>query len=99
MTHLGLLFQTLSFTRFASAIPGLQDQVYEEQVAAFKAMPGKLTIQHLDKMPLLHACVRETLRLRPPIMSIMRKCREDITIVANGRTYVVPKGGQVSCLP
>ncbi len=78
-----------------SSVPGLQEKLYQEQVEAFKKLPGPLTIEHMQYMPILHACVRETLRLRPPIMSIMRKCREDITIVAEGKTYVVPKGSQV----
>lgn len=63
---------------------------------AFKKLPGPLTMDHLELMPLLHACVRETLRLRPPIMSIMRRAREDFIVNAEGRKYVIPKGSQVN---
>ena len=75
------------------------DDLYKEQVEAFKKLPGPLTIDHLDHMPLLHACVRETLRLRPPIMTIMRRAREDFVVEADGRKYVIPKGSQVCVSP
>jgi sterol 14-demethylase len=77
---------------FICTTPGLQEALYEEQVRVFKDLPGPLSIEHLNRMPLLHATVRETLRLRPPIMSIMRRAREDFEVTANGRTYVIPKG-------
>jgi len=84
---------------FICAVPGLQETLYQEQIEAFKKLPGPMTIQHLEYMPILHACVRETLRLRPPIMTIMRRCREDVPIVADGKTYVVPKGSQLCVSP
>jgi sterol 14-demethylase len=83
---------------YTSSTPGLQDELYAEQVAAFKQLPGPMSMSHLDLMPLLHACVRETLRLRPPIMSIMRKARQDFEVKAQGKTYIVPKGSQVRAL-
>jgi sterol 14-demethylase len=84
---------------FVCSVDGLQEKLYEEQVAAFKELPGNFTIEHLELMPLLHACLRETLRLRPPIMSIMRKAREDFTVTANGKKYVIKKGSQVCVSP
>eukprot|EP00055_Hartaetosiga_balthica_P005992 m.18369 g.18369 ORF g.18369 m.18369 type:complete len:529 (-) comp4953_c0_seq1:2024-3610(-) len=84
---------------FICSVDGLQDKLYKEQVAAFKTKPGKFTVEHLELMPLLHACVRETLRLRPPIMSIMRRARTDFEITANGKKYLIPKGSQVCVSP
>eukprot|EP01147_Barroeca_monosierra_P000814 gene814-4096_t len=84
---------------FVCTVTGLLDQLYEEQMEAFKKLPGPLTMDHLELMPLLHACVRETLRLRPPIMSIMRRAREDFIVNAEGRKYVIPKGSQVCVSP
>eukprot|EP00049_Salpingoeca_infusionum_P017835 m.354555 g.354555 ORF g.354555 m.354555 type:complete len:530 (+) comp17053_c0_seq1:416-2005(+) len=84
---------------FICATPGLQEKLYEEQVAAFEKLPGPITMEHLDYMPLLHACVRETLRLRPPIMTIMRKARVDFEVTVKGKTYVIPKGSQVCVSP
>ena len=50
-------------------------------------------------MPLLHACTRETLRLRPPIMQLMRNVREPLDVTANGKTFTIPKGAQVCVSP
>jgi hypothetical protein len=77
----------------------MQEKLYEEQVEAFKKLPGPLSMEHFEHMPLLHACVRETLRLRPPIMAIMRRVKKEVVIEAEGRRYVIPKGAQVgSCI-
>ncbi|EGD77209.1 lanosterol 14-alpha-demethylase [Salpingoeca rosetta] len=84
---------------FVCTVPGLLDKLYEEQKKAFEILPGPLSMEHLDHMPLLHACVRETLRLRPPIMCIMRRAREDFVVKAEGRTYAIPKGSQVCVSP
>jgi sterol 14-demethylase len=40
----------------------------------------------VENMKLLHACVREALRLRPPLMQLMRRARKDYAVTANGRT-------------
>ena len=41
-------------------------------------------------MPILDNVVRETLRLRPPIMTIIRKVLRDLPIP--GTDYVIPQG-------
>ena len=87
------------FGFFVCASPGLQQRLYDEQRAAFEKMPGPLTLAHLDLMPLLHACVRETLRLRPPIMTMMRNVREPLRVKVGDKEYVVPKGNQVCVSP
>lgn len=46
-------------------------------------------------MPLLHACVRETLRLRPPIMTMMRNVRKPLNVRVGDKEYIVPVGNQV----
>ena len=85
---------SLFHSRTARTIPDR----YNEQRKA-KKDDSPLTIQDLDKMPLLHACVRETLRLRPPIMQLMRKARKTFTVTANGREYVIQKGNEVCVSP
>lgn len=77
----------------------LQDRLYREQIDALGENPGPITLADLDKMPLLHACTRETLRLRPPIMQLMRNVREPLDVTANGKTYTIPKGAQVCVSP
>ena len=80
-----------SWFGFFTAHAGLQDKLYEEQLAAMKGTSGALQLTDLDRMPLLHACVRETLRLRPPIMQLMRRARKSFEVTAKGKTYTIPK--------
>jgi len=81
---------------------GLQDKLFDEQIKARGGLDEEakpLTIDLLSEMPMLHACVRETLRLRPPIMQLMRKVRQSLTIKAGGKEYVIPAGNQVCASP
>ncbi|KAH7911689.1 cytochrome P450 [Hygrophoropsis aurantiaca] len=81
--------------------PETQEALYREQVENFGTPDGKLrsmTYEEFRKLPILDSVIRETLRIHPPIHSIMRKVRSDVpvppTLAApseNG-TYVVPKG-------
>ncbi|KAF8896469.1 cytochrome P450 [Infundibulicybe gibba] len=79
-----------------------------EQVKHFSTPDGKLrsmTYEELRALPLLDAVIRETLRVHPPIHSIMRKVREDVVIPptlsapSKDTTYVVPKGHFVLACP
>lgn len=43
-------------------------------------------------MDLLFNCLRETLRMHPPLIMLMRKCRQDLRVNAeDGKSYTVPK--------
>lgn len=84
---------------YICSVPGLQQELYEEQLRVAKQFPGPLTLEAIDHMGLLHSCIRETLRLRPPIMTMMRKARKTFTVVAHGREYVIPAGNQVCVSP
>jgi sterol 14-demethylase len=85
---------------------GLQQKLYEEQkkVMGDRGAEQPITTLDLEKMPLLHSVTRETLRLRPPIMQMMRNVREKITVTAlNGEgkevKYDIPAGNQVCVSP
>jgi sterol 14-demethylase len=64
-----------------------------------------MTYEELRQLPLMDSVIRETLRMHPPIHSIMRYVRGDMpipgTLAAPGRdaTYVVPKGHYVLASP
>ncbi|KAF8732365.1 hypothetical protein AX14_004490 [Amanita brunnescens Koide BX004] len=84
------------------------EALYEEQVKFFSSPDGKLrspTYEELKNLPLLDAVIRETLRVHPPIHSIMRKVRDDVTVPASlaapskDGIYVVPKGHYVLACP
>eukprot|EP00050_Salpingoeca_kvevrii_P013372 m.28254 g.28254 ORF g.28254 m.28254 type:complete len:500 (+) comp4914_c0_seq1:89-1588(+) len=84
---------------YLAAHKDAQDELHREQVAVL-ARDAPLDRQTLEtKMPLLHGAVRETLRLRPPIMQLMRKCRVPFSITVKGREYFVPAGNQVVVSP
>ncbi|KAJ7455210.1 lanosterol 14-alpha-demethylase [Mycena galericulata] len=84
------------------------DALYEEQVNYFGSPDGSLrpmSYEDLRKLPILDSCVRETLRMHPPIHSIMRQVSEDVAVPAslaapseNG-VYVVPKDTYVLASP
>ncbi|KAJ7073017.1 lanosterol 14-alpha-demethylase [Mycena amicta] len=82
--------------------------LYNEQVkrlgnpdGSFRAM-GFDDLRHL---PILDAVIRETLRMHPPIQSIMRQVREDVVVPATlaapskDGVYVVPKDTYVLASP
>ena len=86
----------------------IQEALYAEQVKHFGTPDGGLrdiSYEEFRDLPVLDAVVRETLRLHPPIHSIMRMAHEDIpvpaTLAAPGEntTYVVPKGDIVMASP
>jgi len=85
-----------------------REALYEEQVEFFGFPEGKLrsmTYEELRALPLMDAVIRETLRLHPPIHSIMRGVRDDVVIPAflsapsEDTTYVVRKGNWVLASP
>jgi len=99
-----------AFLRIA-ANPDVLDVLYREQVEHFgTGRDGEfeaLTYESLRNLPVLDAVIRETLRLHPPIHSIMRKVVNDMPVpptlaAPSGEghsTYVVPKGHFVMSSP
>lgn len=84
------------------------DALYQEQVKHFGTPDGKLrqmTYEELRVLPVLDSVIRETLRVHPPIHSIMRKVRTDIAVPttlsapSKDGVYVVPAGHFVLACP
>ncbi|KAK7464278.1 Lanosterol 14-alpha-demethylase [Stygiomarasmius scandens] len=91
-----------------AAKPGFVEALYKEQVQYFGTPDNKfrpLTYEELRELPLLDATIRETLRLHPPIHSIMRYVREDVSVPpsfaapSKDDVYIVPKGNYVLASP
>ncbi|KAG5733202.1 Lanosterol 14-alpha demethylase [Termitomyces sp. T112] len=91
-----------------AANPEIAEALYEEQVKHFSTPDGKLrsmTYEELRALPLMDSVIRETLRMHPPIHSIMRKVRDDVAIPPSlsspgeDQTYIVPKGHFVMASP
>lgn len=59
---------------------------------------------HLDfddvaKMSYLQDCVKESLRLHPPLIMLMRMCMQDCETSFEGKKYIIPKGDIVVASP
>lgn len=90
--------------------PVSSDAIYKEQIQHFSNPDGTLrppTYDELKTLPILDSVIRETLRVHPPIHSIMRYVRSDLpvppTLAApqhnKDSVYVVPKGHYVLACP
>ncbi|KAF8239720.1 cytochrome P450 [Tricholoma matsutake] len=88
--------------------PDVAEALYQEQVKHFSTPDGKLrsmTYEELRILPILDAVIRETLRLHPPIHSMMRKVRDDVVVPPSlsapteDTTYIIPKGHYVFASP
>lgn len=64
--------------------PRAQIKLYDE----IKNAPDKLQKDNLKNMPYLQACIKESLRLKPPMPVLSRILTKDIVIY----NYVIPKG-------
>lgn len=73
-------------------------RVREEQVSLLgDDLSGKLDYATITKMDLMHAVMKETLRMHPPLIFLMRKCLEPRT--ALGGKYDIPAGDYLFVSP
>jgi len=78
--------------------PELLARLKAEQADVMKGgeITGKMDFKALSSMVLLKACVKEALRLRPPLVILMRTAERPLEVCG----YTVPKGTVVvSCPP
>ncbi|XP_048366814.1 lanosterol 14-alpha demethylase [Sphaerodactylus townsendi] len=80
---------------FLARDKSLQQQCYREQKAVRGDDFPPLHYDQLKDMSLLDSCLKETLRLRPPIMTMMRMARTPQTVAG----YTIPPGHQVCVSP
>ncbi|XP_041104801.1 lanosterol 14-alpha demethylase [Polyodon spathula] len=73
----------------------LQDSCYAEQKAVCGEELSPLEFDQIKELTLLDRCLKETLRLRPPIMTMMRMARTPQKVVG----YTIPPGHQVCVSP
>ena len=71
-----------------AANPEIMEELYEEQLRALGSDSTPLTYENIQKVPLITNVIRETLRLHPPIHSIMRKVKNPLPI--EGTSWIVP---------
>lgn len=63
-----------------------------ENEQVLKESGGKVTFDALLKMELLGSCIREAIRMYPPLIFLMRKVKKDLYYKSDKRTFKIPKG-------
>ncbi len=58
-----------------------------------------LDFDAVGKMEYLQNAVKETLRMHPPLILLMRAALQDIPVTTNGKSYIIPKGDVVLTSP
>lgn len=77
-----------------------QEEVFAEEIKAGKPLAGcELTFDKVAKMVYLDNCVKEALRMYPPLIMLMRMAMDDIETTHNGETFLIPKGDIVITSP
>jgi len=59
----------------------------------------ELDYDKIGQMGLLHDCIKESLRLCPPLILLIRLAMRDVKVKAKGRNYTIPKGDMVLISP
>jgi sterol 14alpha-demethylase len=86
----------------------VSEELYQEQVERLSNPDGTFrlpTYEELKYLPILDSVIRETLRMHPPIHSIMRYVRNDLIVPgtlsapSKDSQYIVPKGHYVLASP
>lgn len=80
-----------------AAEPEVMEELYQEQRRVLGQYPEPLTYDNIQKLPLVMHVIRETLRLHPPIHSIMRKVKNPLPIV--GTNWIVPRSHVLLAAP
>lgn len=74
---------------------GLLDKLLDEQKEVLSRTDGVMTLDALNQMTLLHACMKETLRLYPPLILLLRK----VLVPMQYKGYTIPKGDVIMACP
>ncbi|KAK6185974.1 hypothetical protein SNE40_008098 [Patella caerulea] len=80
---------------FISKHQDIQQKLYEEQMKICDGDIDTVNYQDLKDCQLLDRCLKESLRLRPPIMTMMRMCRSPQKVAG----YTIPAGHQICVSP
>eukprot|EP00241_Pyramimonas_parkeae_P001670 CAMPEP_0114245264 /NCGR_PEP_ID=MMETSP0058-20121206/11792_1 /TAXON_ID=36894 /ORGANISM="Pyramimonas parkeae, CCMP726" /LENGTH=484 /DNA_ID=CAMNT_0001358283 /DNA_START=463 /DNA_END=1917 /DNA_ORIENTATION=+ len=75
-------------------------QALDEQRAVIAKHGDELNFDILSEMDHLHCCVKEALRLHPPLIMLMRYCHKEFNVTTKeGVEYTIPKGDIVATSP
>ena len=79
--------------------PDILEELYQEQLRVLGDLSKPLSLEDVQSLPLLMHVVRETLRLHPPIHSIMRKVKNPLSVEEKGTNYIIPTSHVVLAAP
>lgn len=71
--------------------PMVLDRVMKEQDDILDPNKAELDLEDVQKMELLHNCMREALRMCPTFIMLLRKVMKDTKITVKGKSYIIPK--------
>mmetsp|Transcript_15100 Transcript_15100/g.22470 ORF Transcript_15100/g.22470 Transcript_15100/m.22470 type:complete len:221 (+) Transcript_15100:1-663(+) len=79
--------------------PEILGRVRNEQELVVGGKDAPIDFEKLGNLELLHNCMKEALRMFPPLIFLMRYAKKSFTVPANGKEYTVPKGHIVVSSP
>jgi cytochrome P450 len=94
--HSSSVTSAWTMLRLASK-PEIMEELYQEQHRVLGSKLEGMKLEDLQKLPLHANVVRETLRVHPPIHSIMRKATNTLPI--EGTSWVIPAGNVLLAAP
>lgn len=71
----------------------------QEAIMGEDSTATPLAYDHVGKMEYLENCIKESLRMHPPLILLMRMAMQDIETKVGDRTYTIPKGDIVLTSP
>ena len=75
-------------------------EAVEEQKEVMKRHGDKIDHDILAEMDVLYRCIKEALRLHPPLIMLLRQSHTDFTVTTKeGKEYDIPKGHIVATSP
>ena len=78
----------------------LLPKILKEQAEVVRKYGKDIHLDSLAEMDTLHQCVKETLRMYPPLIILMRGCMEPMSYTSSGgKEVVIPKGDIVAVSP
>ncbi|KAI2510455.1 cytochrome P450-like protein [Fragilaria crotonensis] len=84
---------------FIANDPSIMNRILAEQDKIL-GRGDEVTYDHLSDMQLLHDCMREALRLCPPLIMLIRLAMVDVPVhTKEGKDYLIPKGDMVAISP
>lgn len=76
------------------------EQAVEEQKKIMEVHGDKIDHDILSEMDVLYRCIKEALRLHPPLIMLLRYSHNDFTVkTREGKEYDIPKGHVVATSP